>query len=55
MKRSKTETILNIVTAISLVMFLWLFVSYIDIVSHNLTTQEYMRFNFFEMVLEHLY
>lgn len=46
------EIILNVITAVSLMIFAWLFVSYIDIIAHNLTTQQYASWNAWEIMLK---
>ncbi len=50
----KSEIILNIITLISILVMLWGFISYIDIVMHNLTTQIYSRYNLFEIIMRNL-
>lgn len=49
---NKGEIILNVITAVSLMIFAWLFVSYIDIIAHNLTTQQYASWNAWEIMLK---
>lgn len=49
---NKGEIILNVITAVSLMIFAWLFVSYIDIIAHNLTTQTYASWNAWEIMLK---
>ena len=40
----------NILTGLGVLMIAWVFISWMDIVAHNLTLQEYLPYNFFTVV-----
>ena len=44
-KKTIADKLINVICALSIIFWLWLIISYIDIISHNLTTCEYQSWN----------